>query len=95
MAGCTADDEQYKYLEYASLFGWENVRGGTSCRLIMSSPPPGFDEFERDPSRPCRYVSRADIDATMQRVHALARTLTDLKPTTVETSTPHGISWIE
>lgn len=80
MAGCTSSDEQYKYMEYASLFGWENVRGGTSCRLIMSSPPPGLEAFERDTARPCHYISRKDIDAMVQDVHALARSLNDLKP---------------
>jgi len=75
LKNCRADDEQYKYLEYSSMFGWENVRGGGSCRVIMSNPPNGLLNFERDPSRTFDFVSRADIESIVRDARALARTI--------------------
>ena len=75
LRNCRADDEQYKYLEYASMFGWESVRGGGSCKVIMSRPPAGLAEFDRDPSRRFECVPRAEIDLIVRNVEALARKL--------------------
>jgi hypothetical protein len=75
LQNCRADDEQYKYYEYASMFGWENVRGGTNCRVIMPRPPPGLDAFERDPMRKFEFVPRAEIDCIVRDAMALGRKL--------------------
>lgn len=72
---CAPDDEQYKTLEYMSLFGWENVRGAGWCRAAMRAPPAALADFERDPGRHFEYVSRRDIDVVMRHVHRLAHDL--------------------
>lgn len=75
LRNCRADDEQYKYMEYASMFGWENVRGGGCCKVIMSSAPNGLDQFERDPARKFEHVPRAEVDTIVRTVEGLARKL--------------------
>jgi hypothetical protein len=74
---CAHDDEQYKTLEYMSLFGWENVRGAGWCRSAMRAPPSLLADFERDPGRPFEYMSRRDIDAVVRHVDALATQLSE------------------
>lgn len=69
---CVADDETYKTLEYMSMFGWGNVRGAGYCRPSMRTAPVALATFERDPSRPFQYLTRAEIDAIHELVHELA-----------------------
>ncbi|ABU43692.1 GIY-YIG catalytic domain-containing endonuclease [Paramecium bursaria Chlorella virus NY2B] len=39
--------EQERTLEYADIFGYENVRGGYHCRLNMQNPPLSLENFKR------------------------------------------------
>lgn len=73
LRNCRDDDEQYKYMEYASMFGWENVRGGSSCRVIMDRPPPGLATFERDFSRTFEHVPRTEIEQLVRDALSLEK----------------------
>ena len=39
--------ENERTLEYADIFGWENVRGGYHCMLELSKPPSSLENFRR------------------------------------------------
>jgi len=39
--------ENERTLEYADIFGWENVRGGYHCMLELSKPPVSLENFRR------------------------------------------------
>lgn len=64
---CCAEDEQYKFTEYADKFGFENVRGGGCCRLVISNEPPSVKNFQRRRDD-FEYMSRAEIDDIMHKV---------------------------
>jgi predicted GIY-YIG superfamily endonuclease len=72
MKNSRPDDEEYKYMEYATMFGWEAVRGGGHCKVIMSRPPPSLDTFARDDRR-FEHMSRQEIDDIMEKIGALIR----------------------
>ena len=67
---CRAEDEQYKFTEYADKFGFENVRGGGCCRLLVSQEPPSVTNFARKPDD-FEYLSRAEIDDVVHKVKTL------------------------
>lgn len=69
---CNKDDETYKTLEYMSMFGWHNVRGGSYCRSMMRSPPTPLADFVRDPTRKFDYLTRREIDDIVRVVRDLA-----------------------
>lgn len=69
---CSKDDEAYKTMEYMSLFGWQNVRGGAYCRTAMRAPPGNLADFLRDPARKFDYLTRREIDEIVHVVRDLA-----------------------
>lgn len=68
---CDASDEQYKFAEYADKFGYENVRGGGCCRLLVSQEPPSVTNFTRRPDTN-EYLTRAEIDDIVRKVKAIS-----------------------
>jgi predicted GIY-YIG superfamily endonuclease len=53
--------ERERFLEYASIFGFENVRGSWWCRVSKNATAPYFlDEFERG-KMPHKFMSRLEI----------------------------------
>ena len=68
---CRPEDEQYKFTEYADKFGFEQVRGGGCCRLLVSHEPPSVKNFSRRPDGEFEYLTRAEIDDIMHKVRAL------------------------
>jgi len=71
-------DEQYKYNEYADKFGYENVRGGGCCKLVMSHEPSSVTSFTRRDDKITKYMSRTEINAVVFRVHTLLKKYTPL-----------------
>jgi len=69
----SAEDEHYKYTEYAEKFGWDNVRGGGCCRVLMSHEPPSVRGFTRRHDD-LDYLTRAEIDDLVAKVRALEHT---------------------
>lgn len=70
--GSGPGDEKYKYLEYCSMYGWQNVRGHAYCRSVQTSPPMGLHTFERDRAD-FDYLPRRDVDAIHAAVKDLAK----------------------
>lgn len=68
------EDELYKTLQFMSLFGWENVRGSSYCRVQMFNPPEALKTFARDRDGTFEYLSRDDIDAVLEAITELERT---------------------
>lgn len=64
------DDEKYKFSEYADKFGYENVRGGPFCRLILQEPPTCVIKFVHT-TRPFNYIPRDQINIIVSRVNFL------------------------
>lgn len=71
MGNCHPDDEHYKYVQYADMFGWEMVRGGGCCRVIMNQAPPTVKAFVRRPDDDFTYLSRAEIDDIVSKVQGI------------------------
>lgn len=65
-------DEQYKYTEYADKFGYENVRGGGCCKLVMTHEPPSVSNFEKQADT-FTYMTRHDINEILFRVKTLLK----------------------
>ena len=63
----TPDDEHYKYTEYAEKFGWDSVRGGGCCRVLMSHEPPSVRSFTRRLG-PFDHLTRLEIDDIVEKV---------------------------
>jgi len=61
------EDEHYKYTEYAEKFGWDAVRGGGCCRVLMSHEPPSVRSFTRR-AEPFEYLTRSEIDDLVEKV---------------------------
>lgn len=55
------DDEHYKTLQYMSMFGWENVRGSSYCRLQMFNPPEALKTFCRTRDGEFDYMSAEEV----------------------------------
>jgi predicted GIY-YIG superfamily endonuclease len=70
---CTLEDEQYKFAEYADKFGFENVRGGGCCRLLMHCEPLSVRNFARRIPDTVQYLSRSEIDDILVKVKTLTR----------------------
>lgn len=67
-----APDEHYKTLLYMSMFGWENVRGSSYCKVQMHNPPEALRGFARARDGEFEYLARGEIDAVLQAVRELA-----------------------
>lgn len=68
---CCKDDEHYKTLQYMAMFGWENVRGSSYCRLHMFSPPEALRTFVRTRDGEFEYMTSDEIKATLDAVDDL------------------------
>jgi predicted GIY-YIG superfamily endonuclease len=51
--------ERERFMEYASIFGFDNVRGSCWCKESMTTPF-GLDEFKRG-QVPHKFLSRSEI----------------------------------
>ena len=67
-----ADDEHYKTLQYMSMYGWQNVRGSSYCKLQMCNPPEALRGFARTRDGEFEYLTRKEIDAVLEAVRELA-----------------------
>jgi hypothetical protein len=65
------DDEHYKTLHYMDMFGWENVRGSSYCRVQMFAPPDALATFSRAKEGEFEYLTREEIDAVLDAVRDL------------------------
>lgn len=65
------DDENYKTLQYMSMFGWENVRGSSYCRVQMYNPPETLAAFARHREHEFQYLTQHEIDAILEQVRQL------------------------
>lgn len=72
-------DEHYKTLLYMSLFGWQNVRGSSYCKVQMFGPPEALKSFARDRDAEFEYLSREEVEAMEASIDELAR-LADRQP---------------
>ncbi|AGE54471.1 GIY-YIG catalytic domain-containing endonuclease [Paramecium bursaria Chlorella virus KS1B] len=52
--------ENERTLEYADIFGYENVRGGYHCKLNMETPPSRLDDFKRGQMKH-KFLQRDEI----------------------------------
>ena len=64
-------DELYKTLLYMSLFGWQNVRGSSYCKVQMFNPPEALKSFSRDRDAEFEYLSREEIEALEAAIREL------------------------
>lgn len=65
-------DEHYKTLQYMSMFGWENVRGSSYCKVQMYNPPQALQGFTRARDGEFEYLTREEVDAVLEAVRELA-----------------------
>lgn len=63
------NDENYKFCEYANKFGFENVRGGPYCRIVLREPSCVRSFVHSD--RAFQYISRDGINTIVSRVKSL------------------------
>lgn len=54
-----------------SLFGWENVRGSSYCKVQMFNAPDALKAFARDRDGDFEYLSRDEIDAVLEAIREL------------------------
>lgn len=65
---CAKEDELYKTLQYMSMFGWENVRGSSYCKLEMHCPPECLSSFVRDREAEFQYLTHAELAGVCRAV---------------------------
>jgi hypothetical protein len=70
-SNCRVEDEHYKFTEYADKFGFENVRGGGCCRLLLHVEPISVRNFVRRTPDDLQYMTRAEIDDVVDKVKTL------------------------
>lgn len=64
-------DEHYKTLQYMDMFGWQNVRGSSYCKVQMANPPEALKSFTRARDGDFQYLTREEIRAVMDAVREL------------------------
>jgi len=64
-----AGAERERFMEYASIFGFDNVRGSCWCRETMSKPY-GLDEFKRG-QMSHKFLSRSEIHQVEKDIRAI------------------------
>lgn len=74
------EDEHYKTLHVMSMFGWENVRGSSYCRVQMVNPPEALKTFSRNRDGDFEYLSRDEIDAMLEAIRDMERMIHDEGP---------------
>jgi predicted GIY-YIG superfamily endonuclease len=67
----SASDEHYKTMLYMSMFGWENVRGSSYCKIQMFRPPEALKAFTRVRDGEFEYLTPQEIDAVWDAVDDL------------------------
>lgn len=67
--------ERERFMEYASIFGFENVRGSCWCRDSMP-PPVGLSDFQRGQVSH-KFLSRAEIHQVEKDIRGI---LSELSP---------------
>jgi len=65
--------ERERFMEYASIFGFENVRGSCWCRDSMTSPF-GLNEFKRG-QMPHKFLNRSEIHQVERDIRAIVSEL--------------------
>lgn len=65
------EDENYKTLAYMAMFGWQNVRGSSYCRVDMSGPPAALKTFSRARDGAFTYMSLSELESLMALVQEL------------------------
>jgi hypothetical protein len=71
---CRPEDEHYKFTEYADKFGYQNIRGGGCCRVIMNQEPPTVKSYRRRPDSDFTYLTRSEIDDIVDKVKSIKQT---------------------
>lgn len=66
------DDEHYKTLQYMSMFGWENVRGSSYCKVRMFGPPQALKGFLRTRDGEFEYLSAEEIEGVLREIDDMA-----------------------
>lgn len=66
--GSSKEDELYKTLQYMSMFGWENVRGSSYCKLDMHAPPEKLRSFARTRDGDLEYLTNAELEDVLVAV---------------------------
>ena len=64
-------DELYKTLLYMSMFGWDNVRGSSYCKLHMARPPECLHTFARTRDGEFEYLTREEIEGVSRALDEL------------------------
>ena len=64
-------DELYKTLQFMTMFGWENVRGSSYCKVQMSNPPEALKTFSRDRDGEFEHLTREEIDGVLGALREL------------------------
>lgn len=64
-------DEHYKTLQYMSMFGWENVRGSSYCKVQMFGPPEGLKTFSRTREGEFEYFTPQEVEALEDAIKEL------------------------
>ena len=67
------NDEHYKTLQYMSMFGWENVRGSSYCKVQMFNPPEALQSFVRSRDSEFDYLTRQEIEAVLEAIKDMER----------------------
>lgn len=70
---CSKDDELYKTLQYMSMFGWENVRGSSYCKVQMFRPPEALREFVRAREGEFEYLTAEEVGAVLAALEDLEK----------------------
>ena len=75
--------ENERTLEYADIFGYENVRGGYHCKIDMSNPPGSLDNFKRG-KMSHKFLQRDEIRQIELDIRAIVSEKIDNKYVTQE-----------
>ena len=67
----SASDEHYKTMLYMSMFGWENVRGSSYCKIQMFRPPEALKSFTRVRDGEFEYLTPQELDAVWDAIDEL------------------------
>lgn len=68
-------DELYKTLQFMTMFGWENVRGSSYCKVQMFNPPEALAAFSRARETDFDYLTREEIDALLEAIKSLEQSI--------------------
>lgn len=69
---CSKDDEHYKTMQYMSMFGWQNVRGSSYCKVRMFGPPAALKVFARTRDGEFEYLSAEEMEGVLRDIDEMA-----------------------